>query len=62
MTRAELEEYLIDEAEYDVDEISEMSNRGLLNAWLTYNGIIGFTDDIIDVVVALNVKKENEWY
>lgn len=61
MTRAELEEYLIDEAEYDVDEISEMSNRGLLNAWLTYNGIIGFTDDIIDVVVALDVK-ENEWY
>lgn len=60
MTRAELEEYLIDEAEYDVDEITEMSDRGLLNAWLTYNGIIGFTDDIIDVVGALGVKKE--WY
>lgn len=60
MTRAELEEYLIDEAEYDVDEITEMSDRGLLNAWLTYNGIIGFTDDIIDVVGVLGVKKE--WY
>lgn len=60
MTRAELEEYLIDEAEYDVDEITEMSDRGLLNAWLTYNGIIGFTDDIIDIVGALGVKKE--WY
>lgn len=60
MTRLELEEYLIEEAEIDIDKVSEMTDRGLLKAWLEYNGIIGYTDDIIEVVEALGVEKE--WY
>ena len=60
MTRLELEEYLVDEAELDVDEVTEMTDRGLLESWLEYNGIIGFTDDIIDVLEALGVQKDWE--
>lgn len=60
MTRLELEEYLVDEAELDIDEVTEMTDRGLLESWLEYNGIIGFTDDIIDVLEALGVQKDWE--
>lgn len=58
MTRIELEEYLIDEAEYSAAEVAEMSNQDMLDAWLKYNGIIGYTYEIIDVLEAIGVELE----
>lgn len=60
MTREELKDYLINEAEYDIDEVEEMSPWGLVNAWLVYNGIINYTDDIVEVVhAAYNYESED---
>ena len=62
MTRIELEEYLINEAEYDTAQVSEMTDRGLLDAWLVENGIVGFTDDILDVMECLDFSEYYELY
>lgn len=56
MNREDLKDYLVYEAEYSERMVNEMSDYEILDAWLRYNGIIGFTDDIIDVVNCLNLK------
>ena len=55
MSKEEIIEYLIDESEgdYTREELEEMSNRDLLNAYLTWEGIIGFTDDILEHIEAI---------
>ena len=60
MKRQELRDYLVDEAEYSEEEVAHMTDREMLDAWLIYNGICGFTDDILDVLEALGVHKK--WY
>ena len=50
MTKDELKEYLVEEAEHSQEEVDNMSNFELVDAYLTWNGVIGFTEDIIDVV------------
>ena len=60
MKRQELRDYLVDEAEYSEEDIAHMTDREMLDAWLIYNGICGFTDDILDVLEALGVHKK--WY
>lgn len=52
MDKDELKQYLIDEAEYTESEVNEMDSTELLDSWLQYNGICGFTDNIKDVVEA----------
>ena len=52
MTKKELQDYLIEEAEIGDKEVCGMSSEEMLDAWLTYNGIIGWTEDIIEVVAA----------
>lgn len=52
MDRKGLIEYLIDECEYTQEQVDEMSARDMVDAWLTYTGIVGFTDDILEVVKA----------
>lgn len=52
MTTDELRDYLVMEAEWDVEEAETLTSRELVNAWLEYNGIIGFTDEIMEVVNA----------
>ena len=52
MTKEELQEYLIDEAEYSTEDVENMSDFELVDNYLSYNGIIGFTHDILDVVGA----------
>ncbi len=52
MDKDELKQYLIDEAEYTESEVNEMDSTELLDSWLQYNGIIGYTDDIKDVIEA----------
>lgn len=56
MNKEYLKDYLVYEAEYSEIRVNKMSDYELLDAWLRYNGIIGFTDDIIDVVNCLNLK------
>ena len=56
MKKEDLKDYLVYVAEYSEERVNKMSNYALLDAWLRYNGIIGFTDDIIDVVNCLNLK------
>lgn len=58
MKRAKLKEYLIDEAEYNEEDVNSMTDYEMLDAWLIYNGIIGYTEDIIDVLSALGIHKE----
>lgn len=58
--RQELRGYLVDEAEYSEEDVARMTDREMLDAWLIYNGICGFTDDILDVLEALGVHKK--WY
>ena len=52
MTKEELKEYLVEEAEYQQEIIDVMSNYELVDNYLIYEGIIGYTQDILDVVAA----------
>lgn len=56
MKKEDLKDYLVYVAEYSEERVNKMSNYALLDAWLRYNGIIGFTDDIIDIINCLNLK------
>ena len=47
MTKEELKKYLIEEAEYKEARVNCMDAE-LFDKYLQWNGIIGFTDDIID--------------
>ena len=58
MKKAELRAYLTDEAEYSEEDVSSMTDYEMLDAWLIYNGIIGYTEELIDVLSALGVHKE----
>ena len=52
MTKEELKEYLVEEAEYSQEEVDNMYDYELVDNYLIYEGIIGYTQDIIDVVAA----------
>lgn len=47
-----LQETLEGDCEYPLEVIAEMTPRQKVNAWLMWNGIQGFTDDILDAVSA----------
>ena len=55
MTKYELKKYLVYEAEYSEERVNSMSDEELLDAWLRWNGIIGYTWDIIDIVTHLKL-------
>lgn len=40
------------EAEYSESEVAEMTNTELLDHWLEYNGICGYTEDTKEVIEA----------
>lgn len=50
MTTDELKSYLVDEAEYEAESVESMTKSELLDAYLQYEGIIGYTYDILDIV------------
>ncbi len=52
MNKKELKNYLIEEAEYRESIVNDMDAEELLDAYLKYNGIIGYTDDIISAMKA----------
>ena len=43
--------------EYSVERLSEMGNYELFSAYLEWNGIIGYTDDIISVLESITGKE-----
>lgn len=60
MDKNDLMEFLVVEAECNESEVAEMTNTELLDHWLEYNGICGFTKDIKDVIeAAFNVDLED---
>ena len=60
MTKQELKNYLIDECEYTKSRVESMSAMAMVDRYLRYNGIIGYTEDVISVVeAAFGVKLEN---
>ncbi len=52
MDKNDLMKYLVEEAGYRESIVNEMDAEELLDAYLMYNGIIGYTDDIINAVKA----------
>ena len=52
MDKNDLMEFLVVEAECNESEVAEMTNTELLDHWLEYNGICGFTEDIKGVIKA----------
>lgn len=52
MTKDELKQYLIDVADRNPKAVNKMSDYSLFNAYLVWNGIYGFTQDIIDAYEA----------
>lgn len=50
MTKDELKDYLVCEAKHTDAEVESMTDFELVDAYLTWNGIIGYTEDIVDVV------------
>lgn len=60
MYKNDLMEFLVVEAECNESEVAEMTNTELLDNWLMYNGIFGYTEDIKDVIeAAFNVDLED---
>ena len=55
MSKEEIIDYLVDESEgdYTREELEAMSKVQLLDAYLTWEGIIGYTDDIIEHIEAI---------
>ena len=57
----DLKDELIDYCECTEEEVSEMNRYDMVNEWLRYNGIIGYTDDIIEVLsnaTGVNLEKK----
>lgn len=51
MTKDELKEYLVVSAEYTEEEVEQMTPFQLVDAYISYNGVIGFTEDFVDVTL-----------
>lgn len=58
-TRQDLITYLVNEAEYEPEELQELEPEELIDKFLMWNGIIGFTKDIINAVKAAYKSTSN---
>lgn len=56
MTLPELKKFLYNNAGFSSEEIEEMDNFILLDNYLKYHGIFGFTDTIIEAVKAIGIN------
>lgn len=55
MNYQDIVNYLVGEAGYSPKQVRSMSDKEKFNAALKYEGIIGYTDWILDRVAALNL-------
>lgn len=53
MTKQEIIDILIDDAEYSKEEVLNMSNFELFNAWCVWKGILGYSLEIWQTVIEL---------
>ena len=53
MTKEEIIDILIDGAEYSEEEVLNMSNFELFNAWCVWEGILGYSLELWDTVIEL---------
>ncbi len=51
MTKDEIKGYLIDNTDYTEEEVEQMTPFQLVDAYISYNGVIGFTEDFVDVTL-----------
>lgn len=51
-TLEDFKNYLIEEADYELIQVNNMTREELFEAYLTWNGIIGYTQDIIEAYQA----------
>ena len=51
-TLEDLKNYLIEEAEYKPTKLNNMKSEELFDAYLTWKGIIGYTQDIMEAYEA----------
>lgn len=61
MTTDELKSYLVDEAEYEAESVESMTKSELIDAYLRYEGIIGYTSDILDIIENLYNVTLKDW-
>lgn len=59
-TLEDLKNYLIEEAEMKPARVEAMDSRELVEAYCRWNGLIGFADEIIDVVLIAYHKTRND--
>ena len=57
MTKQDLKNYPIEEAEYSQAQVDAMSAWDMIDAYLRYEGLISWTDTIINVIEAATDKK-----
>lgn len=60
MDKQEIKDYLIEVAEYSEARVNSMSPYQLVNAYLRYEGIIGYTDLILGIIGAAYDIKFND--
>ena len=53
MTKQEIIDILIDDAEYSKEEVLNMSNFELFNAWCVWEGILGYSLELWQTVIEL---------
>ena len=51
-TLEDLKNYLIKKPDYELIQVNNMTREELFDAYLTWNGIIGYTQDIIEAYKA----------
>lgn len=56
MTKEDLKNYLAEEAGYDREDVESMDGHQMMDAYLKYEGIIGYTDEIIGLVKAIGIN------
>ena len=59
MTKEELKAYLISEGAETEEAVESMSDWDLFDRYLTWNGLIGWTDNIIDAYKAAFDQKND---
>ena len=52
MTKQDLKDFLVYEAEYDKESVEKMNSKELMDAWLSWEGILGYTNQIIELYQA----------
>lgn len=59
-TKQDIIDYLISESdgEYTQEELEKMTPYGLIDTYLNWVGIIGYTSDIINVVKASGISEQ----